>query len=130
MPASSTTSDVQKLVDQYPEATRKLIAAARKTLKSAFPKVAETADLKRRLLCYAYGPGYKGVVATLILSKQGVKIGVPYGSTLPDPQGLLAGAGKVHRHIAVASPAELERPAVTRLLAAGFAAWKERAEGA
>src|SRR5262245_41346595 len=130
MPASSTSSDVQKLVDQYPETTQKLIAVARKTLKSAFPKVAETADLKRRLLCYAYGPGYKGVVATLILSKQAVKIGIPYGTGLPDPPGLPAGAGKVHRHIAATSPAELERPAVTRLLAASLAAWKERSEGA
>ena len=129
MAASSTTRDVQKLVDQYPEATRKLITVARKTLKSAFPKVDETADLKGRLLCYAYGPGYKGVVATLILSKQAVKIGVPYGASLPDPQRLLAGAGKVHRHIAVTSAAELEEPAITRLLAASFAAWKERAEG-
>src|SRR5262245_54673130 len=130
MPASSTSSDVQKLVDQYPEATRKLIAVARKTLKSAFPKVAETADLKRRLLCYAYGPGYKGVVATLILIKQPVKIGIPYATCPPDPQGLLAGAGKRQRNMAAASPAELERPAVTRLLAASLAAWKERSEGA
>ena len=29
------------------------------------------------------------MVATLILSKTGAKIGIPYGATLPDPASLL-----------------------------------------
>lgn len=40
------------------------------------------------------------MVATLILSRGGVKLGLARGSELPDPKHLLAGSGKVHRHIA------------------------------
>jgi hypothetical protein len=45
---------------------------------AAFPGATETPDLQARLLGYSYGPGYKRTVATLILSKTGVKIGIPY----------------------------------------------------
>jgi hypothetical protein len=58
-------------------------------LQGAFPGITETSDAQARLLGYSYGPGYKGTVATLILSKAGVKIGIPYGSSLPDPAHLL-----------------------------------------
>lgn len=129
MPARSVDPAVQKLVAQYPAATQALIAAARRTLAKAFPKAEETADLEARLLSYSHGPGYKGVVATLILSQDAVKIGIPFGATLPDPARLLAGAGKVHRHVAIASAVDLERPALARLLAANLAAWGRRAGG-
>jgi len=48
---------------------------------------------------YGYGPGYKGPVCTLILSKTGVKLGLPYAAALSDPDGLLEGTGKVHRFV-------------------------------
>lgn len=54
---------------------------------------------------YSYGPGDTGTVATLSLSKTGVKIGIPYGSSLPDPAHLLAGEGKFDRHVAIKDPA-------------------------
>jgi hypothetical protein len=56
-----------------------------------------------------------------------VKLGLAYGADLPDPKGLLAGAGKVHRHIAFKSVAEMKRAGVKPLLKATFAAWKVRA---
>jgi hypothetical protein len=118
--------DADQLMMQYSPDTRALIAAARLALRSAFPGADETADQKARLLCYAYGPGYKGTVATLILSKSAVKIGIPYGADLADPSHLLAGAGKVHRHIAIDSTPQLHAPAVKKLLKATLAAWRAR----
>jgi hypothetical protein len=66
------------------------------------------------------------MVATLILSRRGVKLGLVCGSELPDPKHLLAGAGKVHRHIAFAELDQVGRPGVKALLQAAYAAWKER----
>src|SRR5215475_8281742 len=115
-PPSSDFAEPDQLVATYPVSTQALITAARATLRAAFPKATESVDTKARLLAYSYGPGYKGTVATLILSKTGVKIGIPYGSSLPDPAHLLAGEGKVHRHVAIKESAELEEPALRVLL--------------
>src|SRR4051812_39303914 len=100
--SDTSSAEIEILIKQYDPEIQKLTNAARKTLRAAFPRATETADLKAHLVGYSYGPGYKGTVATLILSKKGVKIGIPYGATLPDPKHLLAGEGKVHRHVAFA----------------------------
>ena len=47
-----------------------------------------------------------------------VRLGFYYGAALPDPKGLLEGAGKRLRHIKIYSLAEVERPQVRRLLEA------------
>lgn len=122
--ANSTQADT--LIEQYDADIRQLIHATRKLLLAAFPGAAETSDPKARLFGYSYGPGYKGTVATLILSKAGVKIGIPYGSSLPDPRHLMAGAGKVHRHVAVRELAELKAPALKALLKESLSAWRAR----
>jgi hypothetical protein len=125
----SEESPMATLVARYP-ANSDLIDASRRVLSAAFPGTTEEADPKAGLISYSFGPGYKGVVATLILSKGGVKIGIPYGATLEDPAGLLEGSGKVHRYIPVTSLSALTRPGVNRLLASNLQAWKRRGSGA
>ncbi|HEY3823646.1 MAG TPA: hypothetical protein VGL82_03765 [Bryobacteraceae bacterium] len=80
---SGTSTETDLLIRQYDPEIQGLINAARSTLRAAFPGAMETADPKARLLGYSYGPGYKGTVATLLLSKKGVKIGIPFGASLP-----------------------------------------------
>jgi hypothetical protein len=123
---SAPKSEADALLAAYPEAVRELADAARMALAKALPGAAEGVDRSAKLLSYSYGPGYKGLVCTLLLSKTGVKLGIFRGSELPDPAGLLQGAGKVHRHVQVRSPADLERPELKRLLAAALAAFHER----
>jgi len=124
----SHESAIRKLMSRYPD-IHTLIFASRSALKAAFPGIQEEADLKAGLISYNYGPGYKGVVATLILSKSGVKIGIPYGAALKDPCGLLQGKGKVHRHIVITSPARLKQADVRSLLLACLEAWERRSQG-
>jgi hypothetical protein len=128
MTARSSESEVDTLVTQYAPDIQVLSAAARGTLAAAFPGAEETADEKARLIGYAYGSGYEGTVATLILSKAGVKIGIPYGAGLVDPAKLLAGAGNVHRHVAIATPDQLRAPALKALLRAAYGAWQVRTD--
>lgn len=124
--AAANSTHADKLIEQYDANIQQLIHATRKLLLAAFPGTSETADPKVRLFGYSYGPGYKGTVATLILSKAGVKIGIPYGSSLPDPTHLMAGAGKVHRHVAVRELAELKAPALKALLKESLRGWHAR----
>jgi len=80
----------------------------------------------RGWIAYSYGPGYKGLVCTLILSRKGVKLGIVRGSELPDPKQLLDGSGKVHRFVQLNAPADLKRPGVKTLVKAAHKAWKVR----
>lgn len=125
-PSSSDSSELDRLVATYPASTRALIAATRAALLAAFPEATESVDTKARVVGYSYGPGYKGTIATLILSRTGVKIGVPFGAELPDPARLLSGQGKVHRHIPIETPAQLENSALETLLRTAFSTWKAR----
>ena len=110
----------------YPASTRALIALARATLLAALPNATESVDATARVLGYGYGPGYKDTVATLILSKTGVKIGIPFGARLADPEGLLTGQGKVHRHIPIETAAQLKSRALESLLRSAYGSWEAR----
>ena len=123
---SAESAQADTLIGQYEPEVQTLIHAARRTLRQAFRGATETCDLQARVLGYGYGPGYKGIVATLILGKTGIKIGIPYGSSLPDPAHLLAGGGRVHRHVAIKDAAGLKAPELAALLRNAFRAWQER----
>jgi len=49
-----------------------------------------------------------------------VNLGFNRGAMLPDPQGVLAGNGKLIRHISIHQESDLERPAVRRFLQAAI----------
>ena len=122
-----TRSDsISTLLEKYDENVRELAAESRRWLRETLPGIEEVADPKANLIGYSYGPGYAGLVATLILSKKGVKIGIFRGSELADPRGLMAGAGKVHRHVAIEAIADLRQPGLKPLLKSASAAWKKR----
>jgi hypothetical protein len=90
------------------------------------PGVAETVDESAKLLGYSYGPGYKGVLFSLIMSQTGVKLGIFRGAELPDPKHLMGGAGKVHRHVQLRSVDDIKRPGLKQLLKAAVSAWRKR----
>ena len=95
-------------------------------LPEAFPGAAETLDQSAKVIGYSYGPGYKGVVCTLILSRTGVKVGIVRGSELPDPKHLMQGSGKIHRHVVLQTVTDLTRPGLKALLKSALSAWHER----
>jgi hypothetical protein len=59
--------------------------------------------------------------ASLAVSPKGVALSFYYGSTLPDPQGVLLGSGNQNRFIRLSSAATLAAPAVVALLRAATA---------
>jgi hypothetical protein len=119
-------AEIDELLGAYPDAVRATAAAARELLTRVLPDIEEKADFSAKLIGYSYGPGYKGVVCTLILSKTGVKLGLFRGAELPDPKKLMGGEGKVHRHVQLRSPADLARPGLSALLQAALQAWRAR----
>ena len=119
-----------QLLDAYPEHIRTLADATRRFVTRVLPDVDEGVDQTAPLLGYSYGPGYRGAVATIILSKTGVKLGIVGGATLPDPRGLLEGSGKVHRYVQLRTAADLKRPGISALLKATSRICRARLAGA
>jgi hypothetical protein len=128
MPArpAKTTAEWDRLLNAYPAAVQQTAQAARGRILAAAPGLDETVDAKSRVIGYGFGPGYAGLVCTIILSKTGVKLGLVGGAMLDDPQHLLTGSGKVHRYVAAESEADLKKPAVTALIKSAVAAWQLR----
>ncbi|HEY0414190.1 MAG TPA: DUF1801 domain-containing protein [Allosphingosinicella sp.] len=115
---------VEALLSRCDPSVADIAAAVRELLFDALPGVEETADESANVIGYGYGPGYKGLIATIIPSKKGVKLGLTRGASLPDPEGLLAGAGKVHRYVEVPTPDAARRPGVRALVEAAKAAFE------
>jgi hypothetical protein len=112
-----------ELAAAYPPEVRQLARAARSLLRKLLPKCEESVDARGPYVSYGYGPGYRGMVTSLILSKKGVKLGM-LGS-VPDPHLLLQGDGKRWRHIVLKEPADLHRAGVEEIVKAAYRAWRD-----
>jgi hypothetical protein len=117
---------IDTLLRAYPEDVQILTLQARKSLREWLPDAGESVDESARMLAYRYGPGYKGMVCTLLLSKSGVKLGLVGGAALADPRGLLAGTGKVHRHVQLRTVEDLQQPGLKQLVLGASVACHKR----
>jgi hypothetical protein len=124
--AMPNQKDLESFLASYPPEVGALARAAKRLLEASLPDAEETLNESAKVIGYGYGPGYKGCVCTLILSRAGVKLGIPYGAAMPDPNGLMRGAGKVHRHVVLQTLDDLKQPGLKALLKGTLAAWKER----
>jgi len=116
----------EEVLQSCPPEVQVLADKARRLLLKLLPKAEETVDPTASVLSYGYGPGYRGMICTLLLSKSGVKIGIVNGATLADPTGLLEGSGKKHKYIQLKTASDLNRSGVKQLIEAAYAAWRQR----
>lgn len=119
-------SEILEFLNGYSAEVRDVALGLRAIVRSAMPEASEMLDRSARIVGYGFGPGYAGMICTIILSQKGVKLGVVRATELPDPQGLLEGSGKVHRYVAFAGSSDLRQAGLTALLASAIAAWRER----
>jgi hypothetical protein len=110
----------------YSAAVQRIALSARVSIIKSITGCSEVLDAKARLIGYGYGTGYRDTVCVLILSKAGVKLGIPDGSTLPDPEHLLQGAGRQHRHIPLTTPELIESPPLKAMLRNALRAYRAR----
>ena len=112
-----TTDAISAFFAGYPLAIAELATALREFVRSTLPDASETLDEQGRVVGYAIGAGYSGLICTIIPSKTGLKLGIVRGAELPDPRGILEGSGKRHRYVQITRQSDLERPGLAELIA-------------
>ena len=117
---------VEDILSQFDEKTATLALQLRKFLFDEIKGVIEIPDNSANLIGYGFGSGYKDLICTILLSKQGVKLGFNRGSELPDPQKLLTGSGKVHRFVEVKTLSDIKSPGLKKLIAEALKAYELR----
>jgi hypothetical protein len=116
--------EVTEFLASYPPDVRDVALELRAQVLETIPGTREMLDRPARIVGYGFGTGYRDLICTIIPSKTGVKLGIAGGADLPDPNGLLHGAGKRHRYVAFGAPADVKTPGLKRLLEAAIAARK------
>jgi hypothetical protein len=124
MRMSGTDNAVYDLLGPYSPDVQKLALAAREFVLRVIPKATEIVDTKSKVIGFGFGAGYKDMICSLMPAKTWVTLGIAWGAELPDPQGLMEGAGKVHRHVKLKNESDLKAPALEALLRASLARWE------
>jgi len=120
------SQDFTDLFKAYSGDVQKVALATRALVLKLIPKAIEQVDAKSKVVGYGFGAGYKDMICSLMPAKTWVTLGIGWGAELPDPQRLLEGAGRVHRHVKVKSLSELDNPALAVLLKDGIAHWETK----
>jgi hypothetical protein len=130
MRTSGTSKAVYDLIEPYPPEVQKLILAARIFVLGAIPKAMEMVDTKSKVIGFGFGTGYKDMICSLMPAKGWVTLGIGWGAELPDPQKLMEGSGKVHRHVKLKTEADLENPALEAIFKAALKRWESMQKSA
>jgi hypothetical protein len=128
MPAAATSAlsparQMAGFVARYDPAVGRLVRATRAAMRKRFPTAFELVYDNYQFLAIGYSASERAsdCVASLAVSPKGVALSFYYGSTLPDPQGILQGSGNQNRFIRLTSAATLAQPAVAKLIKAAIA---------
>lgn len=120
------SSPLQLFLSSYNLTVRKRALLLREIIFQYVPEVQEQIDYPAKMVAYCYGQSYKEMVCTLIPSQKGLKLGFYNGVSLPDPEKVLQGTGKISRYIEITSEKQIQSQAIQDLLKHGFEAYKER----
>jgi Domain of unknown function (DU1801). len=118
--------ELDTFLEVFDPAAAQLAKVARALILEVFPDAIEVAEGKE--IGYGFDRGYKGLVFAISLKKGGINLGIADGASMADPDDLLRGEGKRHRHVPVSDDAALERPALRQLLKAALLRRRAKSE--
>ncbi|MEY2829984.1 MAG: hypothetical protein RIQ33_1842 [Bacteroidota bacterium] len=112
----SSENEIQKFLSSYSDEVKINVAILRKKIKALLPNIIEQLDLPAKMIGYCYGQKYTDLICVIIPSKKGLKLGFNRGSSLPDPEKLLQGNGKISRYVEIHFEQQIESPATKILI--------------
>lgn len=117
---------VDVFLSQYDQFVYNNTLKLREILFANLPNITEQIDLPAKMIAYCYGQKYAEMICTVIPSKKGLKLSFYKGADLPDPDGLLEGAGKISRYVEIKSDKQINSTAIKQLIEKALEAYKER----
>ena len=126
MRSAGTDKAIADLLKPYSPEVQKLALATRAFFLRLLPKATEMVDTKSKVIGFGFGSGYNDMICSLMPAKNWVTLGIGWGAELPDPQRLLGGSGRVHRHVKLKTESDLRNPALQAILKAGLRRWESK----
>ena len=113
---TNVNPDLAAFLANYPPDIQTMAYGARALILEVMPNTFELIDPSANLIAYGLDRGYKGLICGITLFKAHINIMLAQGASLPDPQGLLKGTGKLARHIKITQLADLKNSEARALL--------------
>lgn len=115
------TPELQKIIAEATPPLQVLLIETRQLILTVYPLVTEVPWVRQKTIGYGIGPKKMSQhFCWIALYKQYLNLGFNYGTSLPDPQGLLEGNGKLLRHVPIRQLADLQQPGLVILLEAAL----------
>jgi hypothetical protein len=121
--ATSPARQLNRCIDRFAPAIRKLVREARTKLRRKLPTAIELVYDNYNALAIGFASSERGsdTFVSLAVYARGVNLYFIYGVALPDPHHLLLGSGNQGRFVRLESVAMLDRPEIRALLDASIA---------
>ena len=118
----SPTQQLAGFLAKFDPKIARTIRACRSAMRKQFPTASELVYDNYNFFVIGYSTTERpsDCMFSIAAAANGVGLSFYYGSTLPDPDGLLLGSGKQNRFIRVPSASLLETAPVSRLLRAAI----------
>ena len=108
--------EIEMFLSQYDAEVYKNALVLREIIFANLPNIIEQIDAPANMIPYCYSQKYAGLICVIIPSKKGLKLGFNRGTSLPDPDNLLEGKGKISRYVQIKSSEQINSPALKQLL--------------
>ncbi len=105
-------------------AVRDLALQLCRLIRRVMPAAIEQVDLPSNYIGYGCDRTYTGIICAVTPYKTHVSLSFAHGVTLPDPEHLLEGEGRLVRRVRISTPADIDNPAVRALLTSALTARK------
>ena len=114
-----SATELTAIIDARPPQMAKLTKAVLAKVRERLPGSVEMVYDKKNALVIGFCSADRAanVINSIAVYSKWVNLYFFEGDTLPDPEGLLRGSGRMVRSIRVTDEAELDRPAVKALMA-------------
>ena len=125
-PKNNAEDQLAGFIDKFTPEMAKAIRSVRAALRKRVPTANELVYDNFNFFVIGYSSTLRpsDAFVSLVADAHGVRIAFYYGSTLPDPAGILLGDGNQNRFIRLASARDLGKPEVEALIRAAIAQGK------
>jgi len=125
-PNNNAEDQLAECIDKFTPEMARAIRAVRAALRKRLPTANELVYDNYNFFVIGYSSTLRpsDCFTQLVADAHGVRLAFYYGSTLPDPAGILLGGGNQNRFIRLVSARDLRKPEVEALIRAAVAQGK------